>query len=131
MKRSLWLDRNNALPQLPFLALCASEAQFLRVHNGMKAQNPPPGWLNPGANATTHHYDTPEGKTAIVVCVDARHAGDYERLAALLAHEAVHVWQHYRDHVLREAKPCAETEAYVIQSILQKLLYAYRAVRRG
>lgn len=45
-------------------------------------------------------------------------------VAALLVHEAMHVWQAFCEHV-GEKSPSDEFEAYSIQSIFHELMTAY------
>ena len=46
------------------------------------------------------------------------------QIAAILAHEAVHIWQLIRREI-GEDKPGDEGEAYAVQHITQELLQAY------
>jgi hypothetical protein len=47
------------------------------------------------------------------------------QVAALLVHEAVHVWQLFRESI-GEHGPSKEFEAYSIQAISQRLMERYR-----
>ena len=46
------------------------------------------------------------------------------QIAALLCHEAVHIWQQARD-IMGEKSPSSEFEAYSIQRIAQDLMEQY------
>jgi hypothetical protein len=128
MKSSRWLDRES-MPRLPYMTLCLTEREYLQVVNHLKVKDPMP-WLNRNAAGTTHFF-TRDGYTCCVVCIQPKLAKSYEQVAGLLVHEAVHVWQEYRDTVLMEKHPGSELEAYSIQKIVQNLLEAYRRQRRG
>lgn len=126
--RSKWLNRK-AMPLLPFLRLCLSQADFDKACKGIKQPSTP--WLTPGFQGRVHVFENVvQGTIACIVCIDAKGLR-YEVLAGLIIHEAVHVWQHYRDDVLNDRNPSSECEAYVIQNIAQTLLEAYGEQRRG
>lgn len=130
MKNSLWLDRE-AMPPLPYMALCLTPREFERAMNRLKRAKPHPEWVMSGASATTHIFKHEDHGWACVVGLKIIPGLDYEQVAALLVHEGVHIWQVYRDDIIRESRPCSELEAYVIQRIAQNLLTAYRRQRRG
>ena len=116
--RSLWQCRYH-------YGLCLSEKDF---HREMKKMAIPvsswPSWLNDGADATTHFLMHPDGAKAAIVCMpDCDHLTGVQK-AALLVHEAVHIWQEHRVSV-GEHKPGDEAEAYAVQSISQRLMEAY------
>lgn len=80
-----------------------------------------PDWVSPNASATMHTLPNHEGTMACVVCIRDWKGKDPCAVAALLVHEAVHVWQAYcRD--IGERDPGSEQEAYGIQYIAQELL---------
>jgi hypothetical protein len=119
----------DALPPLPYSALCLDEKTAKAAFAHLKAEVAVP-WVTPSCGATTHVLQNPAGDLTCVVCLaPVPKKTTYEQVAALLIHEAVHVWQHYRDDVLREPKPCSELEAYTIQRIAQNLLEAYAGQR--
>lgn len=72
-----------------------------------------------------------DGKALCIVTVAEKtdENCDAIQIAALLAHEAVHVWQVMRD-AMGERSPGVEQEAYSIQHITQELLNAYQKTRR-
>lgn len=120
MSRDVWLDR--ALVIGPSLTLCTSEAEFRSVLRRLKIKEPVPFLGSPGANATTHCFsDSGSGEEVAVVCVGDVEGCDGVQIAALLVHEAVHVWQNFCQGI-GEAAPSAEFEAYSIQMIAQRLM---------
>ena len=115
-----WLDRRIASPG-PYLTLCLSEAEYKAA---MKHCRVAPGaWINPGADATSHHLVS-ENKRVCVVCLGNMGGRSAIEVAGLLVHEAVHVWQEYADSI-GESTPGREQEAYAIQAIAQELMAEY------
>lgn len=120
--RVKWLNRDLIIG--PYLVLCTTEAGFERVMRHCKVPRGNWGqWVRDGANATTHELVNPEGGHVAVVCIKATTQHPCQ-VAALLVHEAVHVWQYHCDRI-GERNPSSEFEAYSIQAISQRLLYAY------
>lgn len=117
-----WLDRDLVVG--PFLGLATSEAAF---HRAMKHCKIPrqdwPKWVSDNADATMHTLQNPDGKMVCVVSIKACGQSPIQ-IAAILVHEAVHVFQ---EHCARigEHHPSSEFEAYSIQSIAQRLMQAY------
>lgn len=117
-----WLNRDLVVG--PYLALATTEAGF---HKALKHCKVPrenwPKWVNDGADATTHQYTNGEGN---MVCIVTIRVTDQHpcQIAAMLVHEAVHVWQMHRDSI-GERFPSSEFEAYSIQAIAQRLMFAY------
>lgn len=116
-----WLERDLVVG--PYLVLCTSQASFDEVLTHLK--KPPHPYLNEGAHATTHHFG--RGDDGGIVCVVCIAPMDHDPIAicALLVHEAVHVWQEWCG-AAGEREPSAEFEAYSIQSIAGRLMWAYR-----
>lgn len=84
-----------------------------------------PRWVaNEHSDATTHHFVTDSGRRAVVVSLRQKEGIEGIQIAALLVHEAVHIWQECRD-LLGEASPSAEFEAYCIQGISQNLMQRF------
>jgi hypothetical protein len=127
-KKINWLDRD-ALPPLPYLTLCLSKKEYTAVCRHLNLKNPL-DWLNAGADATLHTVEN-AGKRTCIVCIKINPARSIEQVFSLLVHEAVHVWQGYRDDMIREHNPSSELEAYVIQGISQSLMIAYSEQRHG
>lgn len=124
---SVWLDR--ALVTSPiYYALCTTQKLFEGELRRLKmARDTWPKFLStPQSHATTHFLVNPKGShTCAIVCI---HPSDGSRsgaqVAALLVHEAVHIWQEARDNI-GEVRPSPEFEAYSIQSISQRLIGEY------
>lgn len=72
-----------------------------------------------------------DGKALCIVTVapNVDEKCDAIQIAALLTHEAVHVWQAMRD-AMGERNPGVEQEAYSVMHITQCLLNAYQETRR-
>lgn len=116
-----WLDRG--LIYGPHLCLCLNKKQFKKAlkHLGIPKADRPPFVLE-GANATLHTLEK-GGKLTCVVCIDAE-GRKLTQVHGLLVHEAVHVWQKFKDNI-GEQSPSSEFEAYSIQMISQTLFEEY------
>lgn len=119
-----WLDRALTISAVHY-CLCLSEAE---MHKEMKRIKLPrsswPNFLNKHANATAHfipHND----KQLCFVCLGE--VGDRSgiQVAALLVHEAVHIWQYHAELIGSFNDHGDEEEAYAIQQIAQQLMYSY------
>ena len=116
--RSLWQCRYH-------YGLCLSEKDFHREMKKMAIpDNQWPRWINDDADATTHFLMHPDGAKAAIVCLGENPKLTGVQTAALLVHEAVHIWQEHRVSV-GERDPSDESEAYAVQSISQRLMEAY------
>ena len=123
MKTS-WLDRT--LMVGPYLALVLSEAEFNSALKdvGIKKADGPDWIKTPQADATTHWMEHKDGSLACIIAIRKREGVTGIQIAAMLVHEAVHVFQRYCQHIGEDA-PSSEFEAYSIQSIAQNLMVAY------
>ena len=118
-----WLNRSLIIG--PYLCLCTTEKEYHAVMDYLKVpahQRCP--WVGKRANAATHLLENQDHGLVAVVCL-----GDVSRrslvdVAALLVHEAVHVWQAFCEDI-GEKSPSDEFEAYSIQSISYELMTAY------
>lgn len=125
-KTSNWLNRV-LVQSSHHLALCLTEKQFHQKLKELKLpeKDYPPFLGSWHSHATTHFLVNEAGKSAAaIVCLGDMKEYDYAEIAALIAHEAVHVWQAVRE-TLGEKEPSSEFEAYSVQNILQTLLYEY------
>lgn len=121
--RTKWLQRSVA-PAGPFLCLCLSEEEFRQAIAHLKATDSPK-WVNSGAHATTHIFENSDGDSTCIVCLsEERHNRKPTQIAALLVHEAVHIWRHHCMK-LGEQRPGEEQEAYGIQFISEHLMQEY------
>lgn len=118
-----WLDRE--LVTGPYLGLATTEVQFHKAMRHCKvARENWPAWVSEGADATTHTFANKDGNTACMVCIRPREGHTPIKIAAILVHEAVHVWQEHCERI-GERNPSPEFEAYSIQAISQRLMQAY------
>lgn len=127
--KSQWLKRDLILG--PHLCLCLSEAEYRHALKHCRIPDDDVGpWIkSDSADATVHILNTERGELCGVVCLRERDGIDGVQIAAMLVHEAVHVWQYFRDRI-GERTPSAEFEAYSIQAIAQRLMYAYAERRK-
>lgn len=75
-------------------------------------------------DACTHSFqNTKTGGLTCIVCIDGKGVKKHSRsqVAALLAHEATHVWQLVCEHMV-EPSPGKEIEAYSIQWMTQLMI---------
>lgn len=110
-----------------YLALCTSEKLFEKVLDYIDIpKDDRLRWLGDGANATTHTIEV-DGNNFSIVCVHPppSHVSGIE-VAALLVHEAVHIWQNKMAQI-GEHNPSKEFEAYSIQAISMSLMNGYVA----
>ena len=124
-----WLYRD--FIQGPYLCLVVDEAGFHKAlrHCKVKPANYPQ-WLSESAAARTHILANAHGKATCIVAINPESTSEPIELCALLVHEAVHVWQYHCENI-GEEKPSAEFEAYSIQTIAQRLMYAYADCLKG
>ena len=118
-----WLERT--LLAAPHFTLCTTEKMFHEALEDLKIKpEKAPQWIGDNADARTHRYDNEKGNRCCIVCIphDLKRTGI--QIAALLVHEAVHVWQDARDYY-NERFPSSELEAYSIQAISQELMQEY------
>jgi len=113
-----WL--NHAVVFGPKLTLCTTEPMFLKQHAAL-SKEPPPHWIHEG-HAAVHTYDG-ESNMIVVTCIEGTGRSGIE-IAALIAHEAVHVKQRFMSFI-GEKEPSDEFEAYTVQNITQNLLEEY------
>lgn len=106
-------------------ALCVSEKQFHKLLKQIEL--PTDLWapfVNKNAHATAHFLER-GGRGLAIVCIVPDKSRTREQVHALIAHEAVHVWQDVRER-MGEKAPSSEFEAYAVQNIVQDLLCDYR-----
>jgi len=127
---NLWLDRR--LYVGPYLALAMSQDEFDKCCKHIQVDITGIAFCNPDAYATTHEFGNADGQPVFIVGLHpAARKRDGVEVAALLVHEAVHIWQHVRAeivHTIDSKNLCslgAEFEAYAIQNIAQELMLAY------
>lgn len=121
-----WLDR--ALFVTPhYFCLCLSESQFHAALNHMRIPKNKrlDFMLNWHSDATTHYLENKGSReVSAVVCLQNHEGKAGTQIAALLVHEAVHIWQE-TCRLYGEHEPSQELEAYAIQTISQRLMESY------
>lgn len=131
MSKLNWLDRT--LLQSPCYALCLSEHDFNSELRRLKISKSdrPLFMKNDRADATCHFFEKNSGRDkCVIVCLrDTATGRELEQVYALLVHEAVHIWQDFKQSI-GETFPGDETEAYAIQRIAQSLMYSYKEQTR-
>lgn len=115
-----WLDR--AIVFGPFMALFTDEARYLTEMKRLDIKDIPP-FIPNSANACVHTFHN-DGDQMCVVCIDCNKKFTPSQAAAILTHEAVHIWQNFKRHI-GEDNPSSEFEAYGIQNITHNLLEEY------
>lgn len=119
-----WLERKLLFGG--YLAFVTSQKEFEQVLADLKITDRsdyvPNGWP-----ACTHSYVTDKGDLANVVALDLERAAKEDPIdvAALLVHEAVHVWQNNESKAGKPGCFGEEGEAYAIQNISTNLMTEY------
>lgn len=120
-----WLDRT--LTQCAYhYCLITSETDFIAELKRIKLPEYKwTEWISPDMHATTHHF-IHEGKPCAIVCIRPdlkKYTGI--QTAALLVHEAVHIWQKHASYIGSHNDHGDEEEAYAIQNIAQELMESF------
>jgi len=122
--KTRWIN-NSLTPQTPEVCLCLSEEEFRKAMRQRDIKLPG-NWIGGASSqATTHtleHSNT--GQVCAIVCLNDEGDLDAQQIAALLVHEAVHIWQNWSASY-GEEQPGKEQEAYAIQSLSQTLFTEY------
>lgn len=123
-KKIKWLDRRIGAPG-PYMALCLSQEDFDKAVKHLRTVGKAAPFVNAGSSATTHFFTLSgtEELTAVIGLTDTDGRSGVQ-IAAMLVHEAVHVWQRYAE-TIGEHEPGIEQEAYAVQSIAQELMQEY------
>ena len=121
-----WLDRTLTECAYHYTLVLTEEDFFAELK---RIELPEYRWdifLGNGSPAKTYHFQH-DGNNLAVVALDAELAKTKEpiQVAALLVHEAVHIWQRHADAIGSHNDHGDEEEAYAIQSIAQCLMYEY------
>lgn len=118
-----WLGRSLVVG--PYLCLCTTAEDYHAVMDYLEVPAYGRGpWVGPCADATTHFLENRERGLAAVVCLRDVSQRSPIDVAALLVHEAVHVWQAFCGFI-GEKSPSDEFEAYSIQALSRELMAAY------
>lgn len=129
--KTRWLDRQ--LFTGPYLTLVTSQAEFDKVLKKLKIKEHHV-YCEPANDATTHTMHNGKGQLVCVIGLrtEACQGKDGLWIAALLVHEAVHVWQQARSVIIGWTDPKrtggleGEMEAYAIQNISAELMQEYK-----
>ncbi len=127
--KSQWLDRGLTVCAL-YYCLCLTEKEYLRQLKHCKIPETKAGpFSHEWGDAGVFFYQS-EGKYVALVCMDQAEIVKREltgvQIAAILAHEAVHIWQKHARLIGSFNDHGDEEEAYAIQTITQSLLQSYR-----
>lgn len=122
-----WLDRT-LVTSSNYYMLCTTEKQFMKAlkHLNTSKSDRPPFVSDWSSNATAHTFENrTEGEVSTVVCIKGYETRTLEQTYALLAHEAMHIWQEIKANY-GETNPSAEFEAYSVQNICQNLMEEFK-----
>ena len=101
------------------------EKAFVREMKKLGIDEPPP-FMGKNGHATTHYFDNDKRGLICIVCIKHDRSKTREQIHALLAHEAVHVWQAFVEFI-NDKNPSSEMEAYAVQNIFQSLAHIFYA----
>ena len=126
MKKVKWLERS--LITGGHLALVTTQKEYEAALKDLKLESNGSSFCPTGFQACTHTFTNVNGSIACIVGFDMNDAvgRDPMDVAALLVHEAVHVWQEVEAASGKMGCFGTEGEAYFIQSISAQLMYAYK-----
>ena len=124
-KKNLWLERGLFVGG--YLALVTSQAEFVEALKDIECADYTDLFVPNGWPACTHSFDNVKGSVACIVGLDLERCAEEEPIdvAALLVHEAVHVWQQAEKKAGKLGCFGDEGEAYAIQNISTRLMTAY------
>ena len=119
-----WLSRR--LIDGPYMVLVLSEKDYHKAMTAFKVPQHSRGpWIaSDSSDATTHVLQNQGKGLGCIVALRTREGLSGTQIAALLVHEAVHIFQEWCA-VYGEKSPSSEFEAYSIQSISQELMDSY------
>lgn len=92
---------------------------------------PPPAWIATPHSAATAHYFTNRDMLTIIVCIRRERRRSREQVAALLAHESLHVVQQMEQWFYPSGRFDDESAAYLLQYLVQSFLYEYSKPGEG
>lgn len=123
--RPKWLERS--LLTGAYLTLVTSQLEYENALKHLKLAYGGEPFVRPGWQACTHTFHNTHGSLACIVGLDMEDARGRNPIdvAALLVHEAVHVWQAVEESAGRLGCFGTEGEAYCIQNISTQLMGAY------
>jgi hypothetical protein len=118
----MWLDRTLLVG--PHLALVTNEEEILALTKEVDV-DPPAHWCGSDKwHACTHTWQV-GAELICIVAINMEYAKEMPatHVAALLVHEATHVWQEVREKIGGNIGD--ESEAYAMQNICRELFDAY------
>lgn len=118
---------NRTLVISPYhIGLCVTEKAFQAEMRRLRVPRKNwPEWIGgTRSDATAHFFESDEQRLLAIVCIRPDKKLSREQTYALLAHEAVHVWQAIKEEI-HEKTPSDEFEAWSIQSICLELFEGY------
>ena len=123
MIKSKWIDKALIISPVCY-TVCTNENEFYRLLKNLKMPiSEQPEFFLSGYGAVTHSFKT-ENDAIAIVCLEIDNNVSNAQLSAMLAHEAVHIFQYILE-CMGEKNPSTEFEAYSIQMITQKLIIEY------
>lgn len=126
--KPFWLDRCLMVSAYHY-CLCLSEQELKDKLVELKVDpfNMPSDFVGKMNGAKLHHFIAPDGEYVAIVCMDLETSLTKTpcQVAALLVHEAVHIWQKHAVYISSFNDHGDEDEAYAIQNISQSLLEEY------
>lgn len=90
----------------------------------LKVDNPPEFVANEHSHACTH-FLTNRDMLTVIVTIRRQRRRMKEQIAALIAHEAVHVMQEMENQFFRGGRFDYESQAYIVQYLTQQFLIEY------
>ena len=125
MKKDLWLERGMFVGGC--LAFVTSQEEFIEALRAIECTDYTDAFVPNGWPACTHSFDNVKGSVACIVGFDMAKAAEQDPIdvAALLVHEAVHVWQTNEKAAGKLGCFGDEGEAYSVQNISTRLMTAY------
>lgn len=117
-----WLDYD--LTPAPRVALVLSQEEFDDALRSAGSTHRALWISSPQSNATTSWTEHSDGAPIYIVSLAVKPDIFGTQIAAMLVHEAVHVFQYHCEY-LGETSPSKEFEAYSIQTISQALMQKY------
>ena len=124
-KSSIWLNRGLLLGG--YVALVTSQEEFDKALTDIKMAEYTDAFVPNGWPACTHSFENVDGSIACIVGLNLERTAEQDSIdvAALLVHEAVHVWQQNEAAAGKLGCFGTEGEAYAIQNISTQLMTEY------
>jgi hypothetical protein len=120
--RVKWLDRT--MMAGPYLTLCLSEEEYRAALKSIRIPDDGEPWCPEHFDGAKCHQIRSSGALHCIVTMNGSGEHLPEEVAAMLAHEAVHVWQATCEFI-GETNPGREQAAYAIQNIVYVLYQDY------